>query len=286
MPRLIALLRVFAYLIVAAALSIGGYIAARDRLQALAGPAGRTSAKILLLVELGLVLAAVIAPTALMTTAFREPATRFGWGRADRLRQLAIGLASGVGLLTALLVVMALMGGFSFGSLALAPAGMLKYAAVYAAVFTLTAIGEEGLLRGYGFVQLCRAISFWPATILTSLIFLALHMIHQAENPVGLASVGLVGVVLAYSFRRSGALWFAWGYHAAWDFSETFLYGVPDSGLIAPNALMRPVFHGPDWLTGGSAGPEGSLLVLPTLAALAVIARVALAPNRTPSTGA
>jgi hypothetical protein len=49
--------------------------------------------------------------------------------------------------------------------------------------------------------------------------------------------------------------------HAAWDWAETYFYGVPDSGLLAQGHLLNSSFHGPDWLTGGSVGPEGSVLV-------------------------
>jgi hypothetical protein len=59
--------------------------------------------------------------------------------------------------------------------------------------------------------------------------------------------------------RRTGTLWFALGYHAAWDWAETFFYGTPDSGLIGVGHFLNTSYHGPTWLTGGSAGPEGSM---------------------------
>jgi hypothetical protein len=59
--------------------------------------------------------------------------------------------------------------------------------------------------------------------------------------------------------------------HAAWDWSETFLYSVPDSGLVLPGHLMNPTFHGSRWLTGGSVGPEGSVLLLVVIAVLWVV---------------
>ncbi len=145
---------------------------------------------------------------------------------------------------------------------------------------SLTAIAEEGFLRGYGLVQLSRAISFWPAAIISSLMFACLHLIHATETPTALAQAGCVGLMLSYSFLRSGGLWFACGFHAAWDFAQTFLFGVADSGMQAgSDVLMHSSLHGPAWLTGGSAGPEGSLLALPIIAAAAVIARFALKPR-------
>jgi membrane protease YdiL (CAAX protease family) len=181
--------------------------------------------------------------------------------------------------MTLMLGVMMALGGLSFEPPALNLTSTIANAGMFGVIFILTAISEEGLLRGYGFVQLARAISFWPAAIASSVIFAALHLGNASETPIGVGAVALVGLVLAYSFRRSGALWFAWGYHAAWDFAESFVYGVPDSGVVMPGALLAPSFRGSDWLTGGSAGPEGSLLILPALALLAVIAHFSLKPG-------
>jgi membrane protease YdiL (CAAX protease family) len=224
--------------------------------------------------------ASIIAfATFIMIRATREPATFFGWGSGHRMRHFGLGIVAGLGLMTLLLGSMCLLGGITFGLPVLGFADALRGIFVFAVIFILTAVSEEGLLRGYGFVQLSRALSFWPAAIASSLIFAGLHLGNASETAAGVSAVALVGLVLAYSFRRSGALWFAWGYHAAWDFAESFVYGVPDSGVVMPGAFLAPQFHGPDWLTGGNAGPEGSLLVFPALALLAVIAHVGLRPR-------
>lgn len=225
--------------------------------------------------------AVIVVATGIMLRISREPATYFGWGHSHRLRQFGIGAASGLGLMTLMLAVMMAFGGISFGAGELGFGDVLINSAVFGAIFILTAISEEGLLRGYGFVQLARAFSFWPAAIVSSVVFAALHLGNVSETPMGVGAVVVVGLVLAYSFRRSGALWFAWGYHAAWDFAESFVYGVPDSGVVMPGALLRPSFQGADWLTGGSAGPEGSLLILPALALLALIAHFSMKPAAT-----
>ncbi|HET9366225.1 MAG TPA: hypothetical protein VFP71_14560, partial [Candidatus Angelobacter sp.] len=57
-------------------------------------------------------------------------------------------------------------------------------------------------------------------------------------------------------------LWMAVGAHAGWDWGQTFFYGVNDSGFQAPGHLLNPHTQGPDWLSGGSVGPEGSVVTL------------------------
>ena len=107
-------------------------------------------------------------------------------------------------------------------------------------------------------------------------MFALLHSPHGGETLSGLVHVSLSGLLLVYSFWRSGSLWFAWGWHAAWEFTETFVFGAPYSGLPARDSLLVTVLHGPAWLSGGSAGPEGSWLVLPILALVAVIIHLTL----------
>ena len=80
--------------------------------------------------------------------------------------------------------------------------------------------------------------------------------------------LGPVALVVGYA-----ALWFAVGLHAAFDWGETFLFSVPDSGIVAPGHLLNSSFHGPAWLTGGTVGPEGRVMafVVVGLAAAAFV---------------
>ena len=231
-------------------------------------------------IELAHVALAVVtvATTVIMVWLTREKLTRFGFARRGG-RDLLIGLASGLVLMPATLCLMALMGGFEFGAVAL-PAGQIALEAFrYVLLFFLVAVAEELWFRSFTLIQLSRALSFWPAAIVMSGLFLLAHTANVGENPLGLLAAALVGLVLAWSFRRTGALWFAIGFHTSWDYAESFLFGVPDSGGVLPNALMRPSMHGADWLTGGSTGPEGSLLVYPALLVLFLVVRYLL-PQR------
>lgn len=235
------------------------------------------SLKFLISAEVAQAIVTVIIPSAVMYLLYREAASYFGFGRAGRrLRQLALGIVTGLGAMSVLIGLIALLGGVKSWTMAAAPGTALLDGLVYVASFTLVAISEEGLLRGYALVQLSRAISFWPAAIVTSVIFLALHLVHQTESWMGLVQVGVIGMILAYSFQRSGALWFALGCHGAWDFGETYVYGVPDSGMTAPGALSHVALSGPAWLTGGVTGPEASWLIIPAFVGIALVVRFVL----------
>jgi hypothetical protein len=59
----------------------------------------------------------------------------------------------------------------------------------------------------------------------------------------------------------TGRLWVSIGFHAAWNFTQGYIYGATVSGGDFGGALSRSSPRGglPDWLTGGAFGPEASL---------------------------
>ena len=149
--------------------------------------------------------------------------------------------------------------GFSFGSLAIVGFELVRYAMAWAVGFVLVGIFEEFTFRGYAQFVLSEGIGFWPAAFLLSASFGAVHLQNPGEDWVGALSVTVFGLFACFTLRRTGSLWFAVGFHAAGDFAETFLYSVPDSGMLAKGHLLNSNFHGPRWLTGGTIGPEGSV---------------------------
>jgi membrane protease YdiL (CAAX protease family) len=166
-----------------------------------------------------------------------------------------------VGLLEISLLIgsIAAFGGYSFGSLALHGSELIRWTALWALCMLFVGLFEEFLFRGYTLYTLTTGMGFWPAAILLSLLFGAVHWQNPGEGSVGVAAVVVVGFFLCFTIRRTGSLWFAVGLHAAFDFGETFLYSVPDSGVLLPGHLSNATLHGPAWLTGGSVGPEASV---------------------------
>ena len=120
-------------------------------------------------------------------------------------------------------------------------------------------LSEEFLFRGYAQYTLARGIGFWPAAVSLSLVFGAAHLRNPGEGMVGALNVAVTGLVFAFALRRTGNLWLAVAWHACFDFGETFLFSVPDSGFVFDHHLSNAVLHGPAWLTGGTVGPEGSV---------------------------
>jgi len=183
--------------------------------------------------------------------------------------------------ISAVVSLMAIFGGYSFGSLALHGVDIVRWGLAWAIGFLVVGFYEEFTFRGYTQYTLGEGIGFWPAAIVLSVTFGLLHRSNPGENSVGMAGVMLAGLFWSFTLRRTGNLWFAVGMHAGFDFGETFLYSVPNSGLVMPGHLSNAVLHGPAWLTGGTPGPEASVFDFAILIAFFFIFNVIY-----PATGA
>jgi len=171
----------------------------------------------------------------------------------------------GIAEISALIGLIAAFGGYSFGNLLLRGEGVLRWGGVHLVLFLIVGLYEEFLFRGYAQFTLGRAIGFWPSAALLSVGFGIVHLNNRGENWIGAASVAIVGLLFAFTLRRSGNLWYAVGLHAAFDWGETFLYSVPNSGEVLRGHLSSALLYGPKWLTGGSVGPEGSVFSFLTM---------------------
>lgn len=170
------------------------------------------------------------------------------------------GVLLGFASITALLVAMRLVRVFYFGTIALRGAEIWKWAATYGLVFILVALREEFRSRGYGLYTLSAGIGFWPAAILWSAFFGYSHHANSGEDWIGLFNAGMFGLLACFLLRRTGNLWMPIGLHMAFDWGQTYFYGVADSGHVLPGHLLNSHSAGPAWLSGGTVGPEGSVL--------------------------
>ncbi len=220
----------------------------------------------MLLEEVAFFVAAVIPSLALARIEHRS------WGEYGLPTARAFGRLFWSGSLWGFIAISVLMlalyevHGFSFGHIVLHGVRLGRFAAFWAVTFLFVGLFEEFLLRGYSQFTLARGMRFWPAAIALSCAFGLIHLGNQGEQWPGLLGAAFIGLFLCLTLRRTGNLWFAVGFHAAWDWGETFFYSVPDSGMVSPGHLLSSSLHGPRWLSGGSVGPEGSLLCFVAIA--------------------
>jgi membrane protease YdiL (CAAX protease family) len=107
--------------------------------------------------------------------------------------------------------------------------------------------------------------SFWQAAWVTSTLFGFIHTNNNGENWIGIFAAALIGFVFCVSVWATGSAWWAIGCHAAWDWGETYFYGAADSGNVAVGHYLTATPSGATLWSGGTDGPEGSLLVVPVV---------------------
>ena len=132
------------------------------------------------------------------------------------------------------------------------------------ALFTFVSWQEELLTRGYWLQNLSAGLSQSLGVLLSSAVFALAHWFNPNLNWQGLLGLFLAGLFLAYGYLRTRQLWLPIGLHLGWNFFEGTLFGFPVSGQYEYQ-LIRQTVTGPDFITGGSFGPEAGLVLLPVL---------------------
>ena len=187
------------------------------------------------------------------------------------LTQFWQGAAIGFAAITGLLLVLRAVGAVHFSGPALHGMEIGQWAIIWALVFILVALREEFRARGYALFTISAGIGFWPAAILSAAFFGYSHHGNSGEDWIGLFNVGLFGLLACLLLRRTGNLWMPIGLHMAFDWGETYFYGVANSGNVLPGHLLSSTSSGPAWLSGGSVGPEGSVLCTLLLVVVSLI---------------
>jgi membrane protease YdiL (CAAX protease family) len=222
----------------------------------------------------------------------RRPTSVYGFAPKRSLPNFLAGLGWGFVFLSLLVLILRATGMLVFDARLLFGAATFRYGAIWLLGFLLVGLLEEYLTRGYlqftltrGFAAIYRwlfrarqahALGFWTAALVLSFAFGYSHSSNPGESPLGLLSAGLAGFMFCFSLWRTGSLWWAIGFHCTWDWAQSYLYGVADSGLMVQGHLFATHPVGRTFLSGGLTGPEGSLFLLPVMALAVIIIWITL----------
>ncbi len=125
--------------------------------------------------------------------------------------------------------------------------------------FTIAAIHEELLARGYMLRNFMDAMPNWGALLLMGLIFGAMHLLNPNFRILGFINIVLAGILFGVYYIHRKNLWFPIGLHFTWNFFQGFVYGFPVSGERTTSIVQNTV-SGSTLLTGGKFGVEASLI--------------------------
>jgi len=220
-----------------------------------------------LLLEELLGFAIVFGAAVIMSRIERRPLGEYGLPAREMFAsKFWLGFLFGLVEISVLMGLISVFGGYSFGTLALQGSEIVKSGLLYLVGFTFVGLFEEFLFRGYTQYTLAGGIGFWPAALVLSFLFGGAHLFNPGEGWVGAAGVVMIALFFCFSLKRTGNLWYAVGLHASFDWGETYLYSVPNSGAVMEGHLSHAVLQGgPKWLTGGTVGPEGSVFCFLTI---------------------
>lgn len=132
------------------------------------------------------------------------------------------------------------------------------------------AFSEELLFRGVGYVALSKAFGRLGPAIVLSVLFGAAHLRNPSVTGLAVINVMLAGVFLCAAFWLPGGIWAATGAHLGWNITLAAL-GAPVSGLAFTLPMLDYVMGSPEWLTGGTFGPEGGVIATVIVGTAAVV---------------
>ena len=236
----------------------------------------------------GLAFAMIVLASWIMSKIERRPVGRYGFGGRQKVAPFFTGFLWGLVFLSALVGALWKAGLLVFDGRLLFGSAALKYGVIWVVGFLLVGLLEEYMLRGYLQYTLARGatslyemlfdtkhgetLGFWTAALLLSFVFGFGHGSNPGESPIGMFSAGAVGAIFCFTLWKTGSLWWALGFHAAWDWAQSFVFGVADSGTMVQGHLFASHPVGKVLLSGGATGPEGSALILPVLALVTLVA--------------
>ncbi len=140
-------------------------------------------------------------------------------------------------------------------------------------------IGEEIVFRGVLFRIVEEGLGTWWALGISALLFGAIHLANPGATLWSSAAIAIeAGLLFGMVYHVTRSLPVCMGLHAAWNFAQGTIYGIPVSGTPADGWLVS-TRSGPDWLTGGAFGAEASVIAL-ALCSLGTLGLLAVARRR------
>ena len=174
-------------------------------------------------------------------------------------RLTCVGMATGLAVMIGAILAIFATGG---ASAAISPQPP-KLAALHGAGWLffdyIGATGEELYGRVAVLMVAAGLLGWRGAAIVSGLMFSVLHLGNPGADWVWLTRLFMQGVLLAYAVYRTGSVWWSIGYHAGWNWASAPLFGAAGSGYLDQGHLFDFTPTGPDWLTGGTVGPEASV---------------------------
>lgn len=183
-------------------------------------------------------------------------------------RELAAGALLGAGLFALVVGIAAAVGVYTIGA-----TNVWQTIWPMLALAIFSGVSEEILFRGIIFRYVERLAGSWIALLISAAIFGGAHLANPNASPIAAIAIAIeAGLLLGAVYMLTRRLWAAIGLHAAWNFTQGWIFGVPVSGT-KETGIVDGQLRGAELLTGGGFGLEASIiaLVVATAAGLFVL---------------
>ncbi len=180
---------------------------------------------------------------------------------------LVVGTVAGIGLAAVAIGFLALAGVYRISGW-----GSVFGAFAVAGTMCAIAVAEEVFFRGIVFRLLWGRWGTVVALVVSAVLFGLVHLINPDASVWGAIAIAVeAGLLLGAAYLATGSLWLAIGLHFGWNAATVGIFGTVTSGSEARESLVTAVTAGPDWLSGGSFGPEASVVSVLVCSAATVL---------------
>lgn len=185
-------------------------------------------------------------------------------------KNLLIGISIGFILQSCTILVMYFNGNYSVVNI-----NPVSFILIPFTIMFTVAIIEEILVRGIIFRIVEEKLGSYISLTISSVLFGILHLANPHGTLISGICITMAGFMLGAAFIYSRNLWFPIALHFAWNFTQSGIYGAITSGNEKTNSLLEAKIKGPEFITGGEFGPEGSIQAI-VFCALGTILLLAL----------
>ena len=141
------------------------------------------------------------------------------------------------------------------------------YIVLYFVGYMIQGMAEEVICRGYLLVSLSRNHSVWYSVVISSGVFMAMHMSNDHMTFLAFINIFLCGLLFGLIFVERGNIWMVAALHSGWNFLQNNIFGIPVSGMAQGNSVFLTSFtEGRSLISGGAFGVEGGIAVTAVLA--------------------
>ncbi|WP_099831663.1 CPBP family intramembrane glutamic endopeptidase [Streptococcus suis] len=191
----------------------------------------------------------------------KSPWLGLGIRKKGALKDFLLGWGIGAAMLTTCVLLM-----WGFGAIQVTnfqfSANLVGEFLILVLAWSIQGTTEELLTRGWMFSSLAAKHNIPVGILVSSLFFTFLHLGNDGISLIPLLDLTLFAILACLVMLKTGNLWVIGGLHAAWNCFQGNVFAFPVSGTQAGQAFIAVETSGPDWLSGGAFGVEGSVISL------------------------